>query len=257
MTRPRLSASVAAPVSNSNHTFVNHTFGFDCRLDEQKQHSGPIMSKKITGIVAAILLSICANARASTDFDVVAGQPLQSERGLVEASMSDVAQTELKSESELKEQTQSSTTLPNGADYFKETYGDWGVECTIVEFRRSCSVGQSQYDQVHTTIYSIAIYPPENGESKVVILMPFGLKLSEGVTLKIDNLPSQQNANFVTCIKNGCIIVLRFSDKTLDILKTSNILKIGSVSFSSGESTTVNASLRGFSAAIERLRNIK
>lgn len=94
--------------------------------------------------------------------------------------------------------------LPNGVDALKESFGDWAVECKIAGAARTCSMGQHRRDtKTGQIVIAIAIFLTENGSTKIVILMPFGLALAQGIQLRLDNWSAEQTAQFATCIVDG------------------------------------------------------
>lgn len=152
----------------------------------------------------------------------------------------------------------SSVTLPNGADAVKETYGDWAVECRIAQNARECSVGQYQFDQQQRLLmFSIEITQPKNGDYAAIITMPFGLNLPDGIRLRLGDQPVEQLAAFATCLPTGCLAPFKFSTSSIETMKTTKILTVSAKAYAGGKDTSFNVSLKGFPAAIERLKNLQ
>lgn len=90
---------------------------------------------------------------------------------------------------------QPAATLPNGATSINETFGDWTVNCSIVEGEKACVFSQVQgSNQTGQRTFAIELRPPRDGLTEGVLLMPFGLKLADGVKLKIDGQNLGQGA---------------------------------------------------------------
>lgn len=152
----------------------------------------------------------------------------------------------------------SSPVLPHGADALKETYGDWGVECRIVQLTKRCSLGQFQYnEEQHTLMFSIEIFPPEDGDYAVAITMPFGLNLADGIRLKLDEQSIEQRGSFGTCLPTGCLVPVKLTSSSIEAMKTAKALMVIATAFSGGQHPSFRVSLKGFSAAIERLEDLQ
>lgn len=221
-----------------------------------------ILKRVISGgksvyVLAAIfvLLNNSAQASAGHLFDEEKSWLRESGTLLVEPSNRWQLDMQVSPQTSDEEQT---STLPNGADGLKENYGDWGVECRIVEERRKCSIGQYQYNQQQrVTIFSIEILLSEDGNYSVLMIMPFGLNLSAGVLLRLDDQAADQRAGFLTCLPSGCLAPLKFSPDTIETLKQGKDMRVSATAFGGGQSPTFIVSLKGFSNAIQRLKELQ
>src|SRR5690606_26236021 len=84
--------------------------------------------------------------------------------------------------------TPAASTLPNGAASVSETYGDWTVDCRLVDRRKQCLLSQVQGNkETGRRVYAIEPTPPAGGKTEGTILMPFGLNLDAGAVLKLDD----------------------------------------------------------------------
>ncbi|MGL4289165.1 MAG: invasion associated locus B family protein [Phreatobacter sp.] len=144
--------------------------------------------------------------------------------------------------------------LPNGATSINETYGDWTVDCRIIEGRKACALSQSQGNQqTGQRTFAIELRLPENGKTDGVLLLPFGLNLDLGVKLKIDEQDLGQGVRFSTCLPSGCLAPISLPTVATEALKKGTRLIVSATSLSSGEAATFNVSLNGFAAAIARI----
>lgn len=215
------------------------------------------MPGKTATTLAAILLLLSGSAQA------YANRPSQDDRTspigrLVMADPNYRRLSEAQGRPQVSGPEQPPTSLPNGADALKESYGDWAVECSIVEARKKCSVGQFQYDQQQrAVIFSIEVLPPEDGGYKIAVMMPFGLNLPDGIRLKLDDGSAEQRGSFATCLPNGCLVPLKFTDSSIEAMKVAKILKVSATAFGDRQNPTFNVSLKGFSSAIERLEDLQ
>ncbi|MBN8939801.1 MAG: invasion associated locus B family protein [Rhizobiales bacterium] len=147
--------------------------------------------------------------------------------------------------------------LPNGATSINETYGDWTVDCRIIEGRKACAFSQSQGNQqTGQRSFAIEFRLPENGKTDGVLLLPFGLNLDLGVKLKIDEQDLGQGVRFSTCLPSGCLAPISLPTVATEALKKGTRLIVSATSLSSGEAATFNVSLNGFAAAIARVAQL-
>lgn len=145
-------------------------------------------------------------------------------------------------------------TLPNGASAINESYGDWTVDCRIADGRKLCALAQSQGNsQTNQRVFAIELRPPQDGRAEGTILMPFGLKLDNGAVLRLDDKDLGQGLRFSTCFPQGCLLPISFPTVATDAMKTGKTLTVAALNLSSGEPTSFNVSLAGFSAALARI----
>lgn len=145
-------------------------------------------------------------------------------------------------------------SLPNGATSINETYGDWIVVCKSVGQEKTCT-----FSQVHTSnetgqrAFAIELQPPIDGRTKSVILLPFGLRLDDGVTLTIDGQTMEPGARFLTCVSNGCLVPIAFPTAATEAMKEGETMVVGANSSGDGKPLTFTISLKGFSDALSRV----
>lgn len=144
-------------------------------------------------------------------------------------------------------------SFPNGASSINEIYGDWIVACDSVQNEKVCT-----FSQVHTSnqsgkrVFAIELQPPADSRTNSVILLPFGLRLDDGVTLKIDGQTLEPSARFLTCVPNGCLVPVAFPTAATDAMKEGEKLIVGANSSSDGKPLIFTISLNGFTAAFNR-----
>jgi invasion protein IalB len=55
-------------------------------------------------------------------------------------------------------------------------------------------------------------------------------------------------------MQTGCLVPFQFTNSSIEAMKGAKILKVGAKAYSGGKDAIFNASLKGFQAAVERLR---
>lgn len=147
----------------------------------------------------------------------------------------------------------SGAQLPNGASSINESYADWIVDCRIVENQKLCLMSQAQGNgQTGQRYFAIELRMPKDGKTEGTILMPFGLNLDAGATLKLDDKSLGQGLRFSTCVPQGCLLPVSFPTIATDAMKIGKTLVVASLNLGNGEVVTFNISLNGFVAALNR-----
>ena len=150
-----------------------------------------------------------------------------------------------------------SVQLPNGATAINEIYGDWTVDCRIVDNRKACVLLQSQANsQTGQRTFAIELRAPQDGKTEGTLLLPFGLNLDAGVKLKLDDRDIGPAVRFSTCVPAGCLAPVSFPTATTDALKKGTALVVGAITLRGGEAGSFPVSLSGFSAAIARVGSL-
>lgn len=147
------------------------------------------------------------------------------------------------------------TLLPGGATTLREGHGDWIVSCDIVTqngaSRKVCGLSQVQTNtQSHQRILAVQLQP---GDSVVdgTLVLPFGLDLSKGVTLQVDDGLVLASLPFRTCIPAGCLVNLNLDGRSVAALRTGASLKVN-VFPVGGQEMSLSISLKGFPGALDR-----
>ncbi len=153
--------------------------------------------------------------------------------------------------------TTQAATLPNGASAINETYGDWTVDCRILNGQRLCVLSQSQGNsQTGQRVFAIELRTPREGRAEGTILMPFGMKLDNGAVLRLDDKNLGQGLRFSTCLAQGCLLPISFPTVATDAMKTGKTLTVAALNLSTSEPASFNVSLNGFAAALDRIAQI-
>lgn len=143
--------------------------------------------------------------------------------------------------------------IPGGASSLQEGFDDWRVACQAE--RSTCFMSQQQAQQDGQRVLTIELRPAPDGDLAGTLVLPFGLLLDEGVVFQVDDLPESGPLRFRTCLPVGCVVPLAFDAATVERLRVGNALKLATV-VRNGEALPFAISLKGFSAALDRLRTL-
>jgi invasion protein IalB len=147
--------------------------------------------------------------------------------------------------------------LPNGASSISETYGDWTVNCRLLEGQKQCLLVQAQGDtQTKQRIFEIQLRTPKDGKTEGTVLMPFGLKLDSGAILSLDDKDLGQGLRFSTCTPQGCLLPVSLQTVTIEAMKKGKMLTVASLNLNNGEVVAFKISLEGFAAASARVAEL-
>ncbi|MGU3576138.1 invasion associated locus B family protein [Brucellaceae bacterium C25G] len=149
--------------------------------------------------------------------------------------------------------------LPGGATSLSETHGDWAVQCRLQQIKDAapkplCSLSQQQQDNKGSRVLAIELQPSDTGASGALVL-PFGLQLSKGVALQIDEAKAGAAQTFSTCLPAGCIVPLNFGEAQLKALNAGKALNLIAES-TNGQEVKLSVSLQGFNAAVSRVKDL-
>ena len=150
-----------------------------------------------------------------------------------------------------------SETLPGGASSVQETFGAWTVNCRIVDGRKGCTFSQVRGNQqTGQRSFAIELRPPRDGKTEGMLVLPFGLALSAGVKLTLDDKPLGQTVPFSTCVPDGCLAPLSFPTVATDAVKKAKVLTIGATRSGAPEPAEFAVALDGFAAAMTRVTEL-
>lgn len=148
--------------------------------------------------------------------------------------------------------------MPDGASSINETYQDWRVTCIKNENVDRCSMLHNQVAKdTGQRVLSVELTAPAADRLQGIILMPFGLALANGVKLAVDDGATGSTFGFSTCLPQGCIIPIQFDQSMVDTLKNGGTLNISATIMDTGETINIAASLKGFTAAYNRLNGLR
>jgi invasion protein IalB len=148
-------------------------------------------------------------------------------------------------------------SLPGGATSLVESHGDWQLNCVDEASSIVCAISQTQVDP-ESRQQIIAVEMRADGESGLTgaLVLPFGLALSKGIAVGIDDQEANAVLGFTTCLPVGCIVPLGFDASAIDALADANELKITAVTNDTGDLVTLSVSLQGFTGAFVRMQDI-
>ena len=150
-------------------------------------------------------------------------------------------------------------SLAGGGAHAQETqvFKAWTVSCGQGA-DEGCSMRQQIRDQGGRDILVMALGKlPNNDNPGLLIVVPLGISLSQGVRLRVDdndviNLPIER------CVPQGCRIEGFVEPALLQWMKSGNKALIGFVAYDDQDrprEVQVEISLQGFTAAINRVMN--
>lgn len=153
-------------------------------------------------------------------------------------------------------------SLPNGATSLREQYADWTVLCGINadgdKKTKVCSMQQEQVRQVKNgpsqRVLAVELQPKDKGLEGVLVL-PLGLKLDKGATLKIDEGKASDASPFRTCVFAGCIVDIKADDNMVASLGKGKEIAVKTVS-DEGKDADFSISLNGFQNAMNRVNEL-
>lgn len=145
---------------------------------------------------------------------------------------------------------QAPVSFPGGAQTVSEDFQDWRVKCSIQQTVKRCAVSQQQMDpRSQQRVLAIELQP-KSDKAEGVLLLPFGLALDKGVTLKLGDADLGA-LRFSTCLPQGCVVPLSFDSKALGAIKKAAVLRIDGVA-DGGPAQSFSVSLKGFGPALDR-----
>lgn len=148
--------------------------------------------------------------------------------------------------------------IPGGATSLNETHGDWTLSCTAPEGVARCTISQLQVQgENRQRVLAIELTKAADGNGATgTLVLPFGLRLSDGIKLGLDEAEPFQNLGFSTCVPAGCLVPVIFDSNLVSALGSSNALAIGATANDSGEDVALAVSMRGFTSALARLAQL-
>lgn len=144
--------------------------------------------------------------------------------------------------------------LPGGASSLTETHGDWTVTCQNVSegdgIRSACTMSQQQRNQQNQRAIAVELVPSEDGVRGALVL-PFGVAVTETVTLAVDEESLGNPRSFSTCLPVGCVVPVTITTESVDRMKVGTTLAVTARPIE-GETFTLRVSLDGFTSALDR-----
>ncbi len=151
-------------------------------------------------------------------------------------------------------------TADDGPDTLVESYRDWVVRCSAAEGEgangtRQCEMAQEirQRGEGGRRVLSMAVQRGTDDAAQMTLLGPFGVRLSEGLSLRIDDAEAPQvRIGFLTCVPDGCIAAAPLPPELAAALRGGSTLEAEMMALN-GETVRIGLSLMGFTAAWNRL----
>ncbi|KAB2701208.1 invasion associated locus B family protein [Brucella haematophila] len=146
--------------------------------------------------------------------------------------------------------------LPGGASTLQETYQDWTVSCQTQKDASACAIRQEQNSsQTGQRVLTVELRNVAGGKVDGVILMPFGLDLAKGATIKVDDAAGP-NLAFSTCLPQGCLAPISFDAKQVAAIKAGANINVTATALSPSQPVAFKISLKGFGSALDRISNL-
>lgn len=143
-------------------------------------------------------------------------------------------------------------TFTTGASSLSESHGDWTLICGVQDVDKVCVVTQTLGNQQSgQRVVTLEFEANDDGVAGT-LMMPFGLRLSEGVRTQVGSVIVGDTAQFSTCYENGCLASFAMDADTTELLKRASELNLIAIAGDSGENVVVTASLKGFTSAMAR-----
>jgi len=140
-------------------------------------------------------------------------------------------------------------------DQLTERFKAWTVTCVTAEERQCRMVQELIQDKTGQRLSALIVEKGEAEEFSFTVLAPFGLAVSDGVSLAIDEEPLFE-AVFATCMPSGCLVPLAADKNSVEKMKAGDTLTATALAAASGQPVNIEFSLQGFSAAHSRLEDL-
>lgn len=137
----------------------------------------------------------------------------------------------------------------------RETFQDWTVGCEEKDGRRVCLLSQQQrHKETGQLVLAVELSSAQNDTLAGNFVLPFGLKLAQGVTLRVDERAPSPAIPFSSCLPVGCLVPIAFDGGAVEQLRAGAGVHLEAVAHEGGGTVAFRVSLAGFSAAHDRLK---
>lgn len=141
--------------------------------------------------------------------------------------------------------------LPGGAQAINETFEDWQMGCMQPGGVKRCAITQQQADANSRQRLLAVELQPKADKAEGLLVLPFGLSLDKGVTLKVGDT-ALGALRFKTCLPQGCVVPLSLDAKALAALR-AGAAPLSVTAFSDAEQPVAfSVSVKGFGPALDR-----
>lgn len=145
------------------------------------------------------------------------------------------------------------SALPGGASSLQESYQDWQVSCVSQGGAKRCSMSQQQADaKSRQRVLAIELSASSAEAASGALVLPFGLSLDAGASVKVDEGAGLDGLRFRTCLPAGCVVPLTFEQDLLTAMRSGTSLKVTATPADGSQAVEFAISLKGFSAALDR-----
>ena len=143
--------------------------------------------------------------------------------------------------------------LPGGAASLNEEHGDWTVSCRMEGAEKLCSLSQALANSsTGERVLALELATPALDQIEGMLLLPFGLRFSDGITLKVDTDALGEARPFLTCIASGCLVPVSFTASEVSAMRSGKEMIVAGASADAGQPVELALSLTGFSVASNR-----
>lgn len=137
-----------------------------------------------------------------------------------------------------------------------ETYEAWTVQCANraegEQIQRTCQMSQELLQQgTGQRVLMVAIGNADQGGAKGTMVLPFGLRLSDGVSVNIAEEEVLRGV-YRTCLPAGCVSEIDLSEELLGKLANAEAASV-LMTADNGQPVKTDVSLKGFKPAYQRL----
>ncbi|MFT8674960.1 MAG: invasion associated locus B family protein [Acetobacter sp.] len=148
-----------------------------------------------------------------------------------------------------------SNSLPNGVSALTETYQAWKVMCGAGTKGETCVVSQQVSDsKSHKNVMTIQFHSMGKTTAGVVVL-PLGVRLADGVIIRVDGKTLGKPFMFETCIPAGCLAPLTLDEAALGALQSSKKAEF-SFSAATGQHVALPITVSGLDQAMARMTTL-
>ena len=159
------------------------------------------------------------------------------------------------------EQPAAGQPAPDPNTTLGEKFGDWQTVCQKVsETEQLCgNVQEVMTAEGKLALWAAFGYFQANTGPVMILRLPYdlvdpptGFRVANGMQIAVDG-SGQVTVPFEICAPGGCQVGLLLEDKFVGALKAGNKLNV-TVPLSTGQTATINLSLKGFTAAYDALK---
>ncbi len=147
--------------------------------------------------------------------------------------------------------------LPGGATSLTETHDTWQLNCVDQNGALTCAMSQAQVDSDSGQQFlAIELRPDGAGGLAGAMVLPFGLALSQGITLGMDEQENTVALRFSTCLPAGCLVPIGFAAESVEAIGGAGQLNITAIISDSGDPINLTIDMTGFQSATTRMTDI-